>query len=272
MSNDVSVSVVIPAYNAADSILGAVCSVLNQTAIDAVGEIIVINDGSADNTQQIIEAFMQTSDYLGVNKVRLINQENRGVSAARNIGIQASTGNWIAFLDSDDEWVKTKVEASLKAISNHPGIQALGSNNTVLQRRHGKKVANGLRRLNLNHVLWKSWPQTPTLMLSKRILCKTGGFNEEQSYAEDLDLLLRIVVQTPIYYLEDSLVKLANKPIYGASGLSANNQSMHQGCLLNIRSAKRRGDITGTVAILAMTWENVRYIRRLVITRLRSFV
>ena len=91
----------IPTFNRAYCLERAIESVLKQTFINF--EIILVDDGSTDNTQELIE-----NKYFG--RLKYLKSENRGVSAARNLGIRASMGDWIAFLDSDDEWLSDHLE------------------------------------------------------------------------------------------------------------------------------------------------------------------
>ena len=107
LENPFSVSVIIPAYNAEPYIVRCIRSVLMQSF--PVHEIIVVDDGSADLTARLAE-------HYG-SPVRVIRQENAGVSAARNTGIHAASGNWIAFLDADDQWLPDRLK-------NQPSTQA----------------------------------------------------------------------------------------------------------------------------------------------------
>src|SRR5690606_24200440 len=103
----ISISVIIPCYNSSDTIARAITSVLNQTL--AATEIIIVDDGSSDvnQTQDIIQ-------QLDDRRIKLIkHQQNKNGSAARNTGIKAATGDIIALLDADDEWLPTHIEASV---------------------------------------------------------------------------------------------------------------------------------------------------------------
>lgn len=105
-----SVSVIIPTYNRAHLIGRAIQSVLNQTYQDF--EIIIVNDGSSDNTEDIIKAFNE-------ERIRYIGyEENKGAAAAINIGIMAARGQYIAFQDSDDEWLPEKLEKQMRVFKD----------------------------------------------------------------------------------------------------------------------------------------------------------
>lgn len=99
------ISIVIPTYNRASYLSQAIDSVLAQSCADY--EIIVVDDGSTDNTGQILESYR--------DRIRCIHQANKGVSAARNMGIRSARGEWIAFLDSDDIWLPEKLEKQMRA-------------------------------------------------------------------------------------------------------------------------------------------------------------
>src|ERR1700678_803249 len=107
-----TISVIIPTYNRADLIGQALESALAQT--HPADEIIVVDDGSTDDTERVV------AQYAG--QVRYMRQVNAGPSAARNRGIQAASGDFIALLDSDDLWVKDRLERQLAALTLHPGL------------------------------------------------------------------------------------------------------------------------------------------------------
>jgi len=109
-SGDPIVSVIIPTYNRAHVLARAIQSVLNQTYQDF--EIIVVDDGSTDNTEEVIKSFNDP-------RIRYIrHEENKGAAAARNTGIKAAKGEFIAFQDSDDEWLPKKLEKQMEAFDN----------------------------------------------------------------------------------------------------------------------------------------------------------
>ncbi len=114
------VSVVIPAFNASTYIERTLRSVMRQTY--AALEIVVVNDGSTDHTAKLVEQ-IAASD----SRIRLLSTPNRGVAAARNTGIEASSGRFVAFLDADDLWHPTKIEKqvnALKRLSPRTGLRS----------------------------------------------------------------------------------------------------------------------------------------------------
>ena len=112
-------SIIIPVYNGAKFIDNAIESVLSQTNSD--WELIVVNDGSKDATMSVLEK------YAGNDKIRIINKENAGVSVARNTGFEASTGEYIAFLDADDVWHNNHLEVMAELISKYPTAGLYGT-------------------------------------------------------------------------------------------------------------------------------------------------
>ena len=111
------ISVIIPSYNRNKLLKRALDSVLAQTR--PADEIIVVDDGSSDGTDIMLKQQFPLVNYL--------RTENRGVSAARNVGIQHARGDWIALLDSDDEWLPKKIEIQLLAIKQNSGFCFMAS-------------------------------------------------------------------------------------------------------------------------------------------------
>jgi len=106
------VSVIVPTYNRAKSIIKCLSSIVNQTYNNL--ELIIIDDGSADNSEEIINNFIES--YKGEKKIYYYRQENQGASIARNYGFSKSKGDFIVFFDSDDEMLPFRIEYQIKAI------------------------------------------------------------------------------------------------------------------------------------------------------------
>ncbi len=194
------VSVIIPTYNRKEFLREAVQSVLEQTFQDL--ELIVVDDGSTDGTWEMLER-----EFGG--RIRYIYQENQGPSAARNRGVEASCGEWIAFLDSDDLWLPKKLERQLEFTAENPG--ALISYTDEIWIRRGRRV-NPKKK----HAKYSGWiyPQClplcivspSSVLIHRKLWDEVGGFDERLPVCEDYDLWLRIASRHPIFFLPEKLI------------------------------------------------------------------
>jgi glycosyltransferase involved in cell wall biosynthesis len=195
-----AISAVIPAYNSAAHIRRAIDSVLAQTYPPR--EIIVVDDGSADNTIQVVTSSSP--------RVRLIPQANAGASAARNAGINAATGDWIAFLDADDEWLPDRLAVQAELLTRHPDLVWVSGNYincSCAENRQSpyeppqkiKKFLNGSDILDDYLVGYRFGlvGHTDTMLIRKDILIETGLFKVGQRKANDIDLWWRIAYRHP---------------------------------------------------------------------------
>jgi glycosyltransferase involved in cell wall biosynthesis len=195
-----TISVVIPAYNSEAHIERAIDSVLGQSV--AADEIIVIDDGSTDGTADVVAGFG--------DKVKYIRQENAGAGAARNTGIEAATSEWIAFLDSDDEWEAEKNRLQTELIDRNPDISWAYSNcylylasqasrKNLLNQEKAEKLLEGAdcfdNYLNIHAKGFPAW--TGTVIAKKEAIIKVGMFNPNLPLAQDIDLWFRIAYQFP---------------------------------------------------------------------------
>jgi glycosyltransferase involved in cell wall biosynthesis len=136
MKRSRTVSVIIPTYNRAHYLGEAIESILNQDIRDCRTEIIVVDDGSTDNTKEVLEKFG--------NSVRYIYQDNRGAGSARNRGIHEATGEWVSFLDSDDRWLPDKLTLQFRVLDAIPGYNAIHSE-FVIFNETGTLTNKGLK-------------------------------------------------------------------------------------------------------------------------------
>jgi len=194
-----TVSVIITTYNRASFLEEAIQSVLAQDFRDF--ELIVVDDGSTDGTRQILERYADSLTPL--------YQENCGVSAARNSGIQHSHGAYVAFLDSDDLWLSKKLSTQITFFNTHP--QALICQTEEIWVRKGmrvnpRKVHKKYSGEIFEHCL-SLCRVSPSAVLVKRILFdEVGLFDEGLPVCEDYDLWLRVACRHPIYLLEQPLI------------------------------------------------------------------
>ena len=209
MSETPHVSVVIPTYNRAEYISAAIQSVLDQTYTDY--EIIVIDDGSTDDTQNVVVRFS--------DQVRYIRQENAGSSAARNRGIQAARGELIAFLDSDDVFLPTKLQKQVAFMQAYPEVGLLHTQYVDVDAE-----GNILFTYPVDHVQGDIYRQllpacpilTSTVMMPKKVFETVGEFDVALPMAQDIDMWIRVAKTYPVGAIPETLTHYlkhqSNKP------------------------------------------------------------
>jgi glycosyltransferase involved in cell wall biosynthesis len=188
------ISVVIAAYNASATIERAVRSVLAQSR--RADEILVVDDGSTDGTADIVRQFG--------SEVRLLSQANGGASVARNTGIQNASGEWVAFLDADDEWLSEKLHLQENLFGAHSNI-AWGYSNFIptdsrgnpLKAAHGKDCGDAVFEDYFGAYCRGLYAWTSTLMIHKDVFAKAGVFEAGMKRAQDNDLWFRIAYSFP---------------------------------------------------------------------------
>ena len=191
------ISVIIPAFNRAHTLPKALDSVLSQTLKPR--EIIVVDDGSTDETNAVL------ANYPGLC---IISQDNRGVSAARNMGIKKAGGEWLAFLDSDDEWLKEKLEKQWDAICID---DKLICHTEEIWIRNGKRV-NPMKK----HQKFGGWIyerclplcviSPSSVMIHRSVFKDVGVFDESLEVCEDYDLWLRICAKYSVLFIDEPLI------------------------------------------------------------------
>ena len=200
MNNIGNISVVIPTYNRRQTIGRSIDSVLNQTLFPS--EIIVVDDGSTDGT----------SDYIQSNfpSIRLLQQPNKGVSSARNMGIRSSNSDWVALLDSDDEWFPQKLEKQVMTLSQSPDIKFCHTEEIWI--RNGVRVNQMKKHQKYGgHIFYKCLDMCrispSSVLFHQSILDDVGYFDKDLKVCEDYDLWLRITAKFPVLYIDESLIK-----------------------------------------------------------------
>lgn len=263
-----SISVIIPMYNSEKTIIRALESIRNQTAFDYIKEIIIVNDGSIDDSRNMVSAYMKKFANL---KIELVDKVNGGVSSARNLGMKCANGDWFALLDSDDEWLDNKIEIQVEIIKEHPQIDFLGGSidNSDL-RILGRKI-NQLYKAKLNDLCIKVFPQTSTALFRRKIYDDIGGYDENQRYGEDANYFMKICYAYNYYYLPKRLVVYdGGKPSFGYSGLSSNLKGMQDGVMKNIRELRSKKLISPLFYYFLLVFNNIKYVRRVLIVRIAN--
>lgn len=255
-------------YNAAETIVRALDSVRAQT-FDGIFELIVVNDGSKDNSLRIVQEYRKLHSLNSKFDIILVDQENGGVSKARNKGLALSSGELIAFLDADDEWYPGKTTIQLEYLYRDD-IDFIGcARNDETLRIFGKKVEE-LHKANARELLIKMFPQTSTAIFKRHIYEEIGGYNINLTHAEDGEFWFRICVSYNFYYLPISLVVTGGgKPSFGFSGLSANLEKMYLGNLFILELALQSNVIGNLEYYFLSFFYKVKHYRRVIFTKLR---
>jgi glycosyltransferase involved in cell wall biosynthesis len=186
-----TVSVVIPAYNYGRFVAEAVESALGQTCPPA--EIIVVDDGSTDDTRERLEPYTAHIDY--------VRQPNSGLSAARNAGMHRARGEWIALLDADDVWHRQKLEVQLAAVSDHSDICLVGSP-PATQLPKELRPSPPTRLIGVREFLTRLRMGPSSVLLRRRFLQDVGDFDTRLRSVEDRDMWLRLAARFPCLFVD----------------------------------------------------------------------
>lgn len=180
------ISIIIPVYNRANVICNAIDSALKQSYRNI--EIIVVDDCSTDNTLEIVKQY-------GDKIIVIRHTENLHVSAARNTGMNKAQGEYIAFLDSDDEWYDNKIELQISFMQEHNyEISCTNFVSYYLNERGIEQKNRPYSEINLEDCLWGIYfAPGSTLLINKNILKKIGGYNIKYKRIEDWELFIRIL-------------------------------------------------------------------------------
>ena len=195
----IKVTTIIPTFNRGYCLAESIQSVLDQNFSDF--ELIVVDDGSTDNTAEVIEQFS------GIHKIRI--KKNRGVSFARNLAIKQARGEWIAFLDSDDLWERDKLATQMNWVECNPDYHAVYTDEIWI--RNGVRV-NAMKKHRkysgdiFRHCLPLCIVSPSSVLLRNELLNKFGGFDESMPVCEDYDLWLRISMSFPFHFMEEKLI------------------------------------------------------------------
>ncbi len=192
------ISVVLPTFNRAWTLAKALDSALAQDYLNR--EIIVVDDGSTDGTRELLAGYK--------DKIRVLFQDNKGVSAARNLGIRESRGSFIALLDSDDAWEKNKLSCQMAFFQSNPGAMICQTEEIWI--RKGKRVNPKNKHKKPSGMIFepslKLCLVSPSaVMIKKQLFDRKGMFNEAFPVCEDYDLWLRISHDTPVFLIDTPL-------------------------------------------------------------------
>jgi glycosyltransferase involved in cell wall biosynthesis len=221
------ISVVIPTYNYAHYLDYAIASVLAQERYP--DEIIVVDDGSTDNTKEVVARYQ--------SQVRYVYQKNAGLSAARNKGTAVASGDWVAYLDSDDAWTPAKLLRQEQAILNTPGAVVaytgciyLNPDQSLTEAPRAMPPGTIWPLLRARNML----PASSTMAHRKSVL-EAGGFNEALRACEDWDLWVRLKPRGPFAAACEPLTIVRQTPQSMSSNVQRmidNMEAIREGSLL----------------------------------------
>ena len=189
------VSIIIPTYNREEFITETIKSVLNQTYKDF--EIIVVDDGSTDNTKQKLELFK--------SKIKLIEQKNSERAIARNNGVKNSSGEYIAFLDSDDLWIKNKLENQVNFLDEKKDF-ILTYGQSLRINEHGKSIKTAKRQIQgysgnvFEELLFRNFIVSATPLIRREQFERTTGFQTKYVPYEDWEFWIRLSLLGKFYF------------------------------------------------------------------------
>jgi len=202
------VSVIIPVFNGAKYLAEALQSVFSQTWRDY--EVIVVNDGSTDDSMEVCKQFPD---------VRITHQENHGQSAARNTGVRHARGEYIAFLDQDDRWYPEKLARQVPILEEGPTYGMVYSNADEIDEdgrivyRNVLDLASVQPKRSIMDCLGSDMFIVPgTVLIRRSLFDQVGGFDERLSGYEDDDLFRRVFQASRIHYMRDSLLQWRSYP------------------------------------------------------------
>jgi len=257
------ISVIIPCYRSADTILRAFQSILDQT--QQPSEVILIDDASGDGTLSILNQL--EVDYAGWVKV-LALAENNGASEARNAGWDVASQPYIAFLDADDSWHPEKLANQYQIMLDHPEFVVSGHRCVRYSEMLAKPVSiTKIRRVTSLALLFKNQFNTPTVMLKTALVFR---FKAGKHFAEDFYLWQQIAFSGAAIAFIDCTLAYVYKPLYGASGLSAHLWAMEKAELDNFYCLYKARHINAILFLMAGLFSLLKYGKRLVISAIQS--
>ncbi len=193
------ISVIIPTFNRINVLPKTLDSVMAQTYPPI--EIIVVDDGSTDDTETIL--------YRQYPNIKYHYQKNQGVSSARNAGLKIATGDWLALLDSDDQWLPEKLEKQKQALDNQPALKICHTEELWIRngvrvnpmKKHAKKGGNIFQ-----HCLPLCAISPSSAIIHRSVFEDVGNFDEAFPACEDYEMWLRVTSKYPVLFIEEPLI------------------------------------------------------------------
>lgn len=197
------ISVIIPVHNRSRLLARALCSVAQQSYLPR--EVLVVDDGSRDDPQAVLRLWHKAYPSL---PLRWFSLPQRGVSHARNVGIRAARGEWIALLDSDDRWLPHKLQLQVTHLQHHPQLQLVHGEEIWIRNRvrvNPRKIHRKSGGDIFFACLARCLISPSAVLFKKSLLAQVGMFAEDLPVCEDYDLWLRITARYEVGYVEQAI-------------------------------------------------------------------
>lgn len=267
----IDISIVIPVYNSADTIVEAMDSVVRECVANPYRwELILVDDGSKDSSVELIEQYLRTSNSR--EQIELIKQPNGGAAVARNTGIRAAKGEFIAFNDSDDRWLPGKLRLQMDYLKTNEDVDMLGCVYGVDNFQKGSWIKlDYVTKILISYQVSKNYFSPPTVIFRKSATAKSGLFNEKLRYSEEGYFFNNMVYHNNCVFMQKAVAEpITSKMRWGDNGLSGNLIKMEQGELFNIKAAYKMGHISVGRYIFAMCFSLAKFTRRWMISKYRK--
>ncbi len=262
------VSVIIPVYNSENTIYRCIESVvISLERVTKDYEIICVDDGSKDNSLQLLNDIAENNP-----KIIIVHQENAGAATARNKGLEQAKGEYIAFNDSDDEWMENHFEILLEVFKKHPECECVSANHEVETQSTFflKKLDNRLYAVSLNAQQFKNRYSPPNSMISRKIIEFGVRYNPTLKGSEEFYFYNHILHDFTCLFLNQKVSQsILHKQRYGQCGLSGNLREMEKGELFSITDSYKNLGVNFFVFCTAYVFSIMKYIRRKIIVKNR---
>ncbi|WP_318519187.1 glycosyltransferase family 2 protein [Photobacterium leiognathi] len=262
------ISVIIPMYNASLTIEKAINSVISQGNKYEI-EVIIVNDGSTDNSLDI--AYSLKNKYIDIINIVIINQSNKGVATARNVGVASSNGEYIAFLDSDDQWLNNKINLQMDVFNKSNDIDLVAGNFQGLNVNFNKlkKLYDNIYLVTFNQLLRKHYFQPSTVILKRDAFESVGGFKDGMTHGEEGLLFYNICFKYSCVIISKDVIQYGDDkhPYASGNGLASNLLKMEKSELSNYYTMFKIGNISFFRFTNLFMFSILKFFRRVLITK-----
>ena len=263
------VSVIIPVYNSENTIRRCVESVvISLEQITQDYEIICVDDGSSDNSLSLLKDIASQNE-----RIIVVHQENAGAATARNRGLELSKGDFIAFNDSDDEWLENHFAVLLEVFKKYPEIDCICANHDIERQTTFflKRIEENIFKVSLNAQQFKNRYSPPNSMISRKIIEFGVRYNSILKGSEEFYFFNHILHDFNCLFLNQKVSQsILHKARFGESGLSGNLKEMEKGELFSICDAWKTLGVNFFVFCAAYVFSLLKYARRKIIVKART--